>query len=102
MHKLEKAVLECDPTPHEHEEAVQALFTSGNEEAGGAIKEARAAGMTWPAIIALLVQYGPQFAAVLQAILAAWHQNPPRPVLAKAAAEELPEDHPKHPKHRHK
>lgn len=84
MHKLEKAILEADTTPHEHEEAVQSLFMTADSEVGHAIQEARAAGVTWPAIIQLLVQYGPQFAAVLQAILAAWHSPPPA---AQATAE---------------
>jgi hypothetical protein len=70
------AKLKLAPQEHEHEGAYQALF----REAGlpeGPIKAARAAGLSWAHLLALLSDYGPQFLGVLKVVLTAL--NTPAP-----------------------
>jgi hypothetical protein len=71
MSSLKASFATLDKEPHPHEAALLDAITSGNAEAGAAAKEARAVGITWQSIFALLAQFGPQFATMIQAILAA-------------------------------
>lgn len=89
-HKATKCVLDLDCTPCPHEEAMLETFHEGDSEAGEAVRQARAVGITWPNIIALLVQFGPAFVSMIQAIIAALNTPVPEPA---HAAEEDQETH---------
>ncbi len=95
-HKLTQAVMELDPTPHEHEEAMMSMMPAG--EVGSAVADARAAGISWQNIIALMVQFGPQFMMMIQAILAALQTAP---VVPAETVSTIPDGSPKKRKHKH-
>ena len=79
MRKYPNAAIPLDPTPHEHEEVIMDMLGQVHGLDVGVIKHARLAGMSWPDILALVVQFGPQFAAVLSAVLSALQTPPPEP-----------------------
>jgi hypothetical protein len=104
MHNLAKATLTFDKEPHPQEEAIQSLVSESMPEVAPLIQQARAIGIPWATLFALLLQYGPNFAALLQAILAALNQPPPGP-MAKKTDEAPPEVAPEeeaHGKHKGK
>lgn len=84
MHKATKAVAELDATPHEHEEAIMSLFSHTGSETTSTVQEARALGFSFQNILALMLQYGPQFVAVMQALFAALKTPVPTPALGVA------------------
>ncbi len=69
--------IQLDTKPVEHEEAILAVLNDVPGLDGGVIKEARLAGMSFQDILGLLAKFGPQFAEVLMAILAAIHTPVP-------------------------
>lgn len=86
MHKLASAFTAFDKEPHPQEEVIQCLVDESMSEAAPLIKQARAIGIPWATILALVLQYGPNFAALLQAILVALNQEPPKPMAEKFVA----------------
>ncbi len=74
-HKTTQAVLQLDKTPHAAEAALLSAFQEADSESGAAVKAAREAGISWPNIIALLLQFGPQFASLIAALLAGLNTN---------------------------
>jgi hypothetical protein len=101
MNTIKSSILTFDKEPHAHEEDILAALSSGNAEAGEAAKAARAIGITWAAIFALIVQYGPQFVTIIQAIIEALKTQIPRPMgESPAKAEEVPEQAAEEHKHR--
>jgi len=80
-----KHMMKLDFTPHCHEAELLSFF--GPDEANS-IRKARAVGIPWTNIIALIVQYGPEFMSILAQIVAALQTPPvvvtPPPVPAPA------------------
>lgn len=79
MTKLNKAILQLDTKPCEEDKHLCAAFAAADPEVGDIVTKARALGFSWLAIIQLLIQYGPQFVSILQAIIAALNTTPPVP-----------------------
>jgi len=101
MHALAKTVTDnFDKEPHVAEKHLLATFHEADSEVGTAVAQARSVGLPWATIIALLIQYGPQFAAIIQAIIAALNTTPPPRMAEPQEEESEEEDKPKRKRHK--
>lgn len=83
---------ELDATLHPAEEHLKAAFVQAGV-AENIIDSARRLGIPWSKIIQLMIQFGPQFVAMLQELIAALNTTPP--AAAPVPAESVTAEHKK-------
>lgn len=79
MIPTDRSVKQIDFSPHPGEEHLHAVFREADEPSAEVVARARRMGVKWPAIVSILLQHGPAFAGVLNAILEALKTPPPQP-----------------------
>lgn len=71
--RIQKHQAACEAVPEEHAEKLCRACCHADSHL---FDEARAAGLGWSQILSLMLQFGPQFAAVLEALLASLKPKP--------------------------
>lgn len=79
MHPTAIRILKPNFDKHPAEDHLAALISETDATAGSLATEARLVGVSWQTIVGLMLEYGPKFNDVLQALLTALKAKPPVP-----------------------